>query len=97
MAKLTRDDILKLAQLSRLSITDEEVTQFEKEITAILDYVEQLQKVDLEGIEPTYQVTGLKDVTRPDVVKDYGPTPNDLLQNAPATENGQIKVKRMVG
>ena len=66
------------------------------DISAILGYVEQLQKVDLKGVEPTYQVTGLKNVMRPDVIKDYGVSPEALLKNAPATEKGHIKVKRML-
>ena len=96
MSKLSRADILKLAKLSRLELTDEEVAQFETEIGAILQYVEQLQQVDLKGLEPTYQVTGLKDVTRPDEVIDYQADPTALLKNAPATENKHFKVKRMV-
>ena len=96
MSKLSKQDILKLAQLSRLELTDQEVTQFESEIGAILEYVEQLQSVDLEGVEPTYQVTGLKDVTRPDEVVDYQAKPADLLKNAPDSEASQFKVKRMV-
>jgi aspartyl-tRNA(Asn)/glutamyl-tRNA(Gln) amidotransferase subunit C len=96
MAKLSREDVLKLARLARLKLSDEEIERFQSEISAILGYVEQLQNVDLEGVEPTYQVTGLKDVTRPDEVKDYGTPPEELLKNAPATEDGHIKVKRML-
>lgn len=96
MAKLTRDDVLKLARLSRLHLTDDEVQHFGDEISAILGYVEQLQTVDLSGLEPTYQVTGMKNVTREDEVVNYGVTPQQLLKNAPATESGQIKVKRMI-
>lgn len=96
MADLKRADILKLARLARLHLSDEEVEQFRHEISAILGYVEQLQKADTKGIEPTYQVTGLKNVTRPDEVKDYGASPAELLKNAPATEKGHIKVKRIL-
>jgi aspartyl-tRNA(Asn)/glutamyl-tRNA(Gln) amidotransferase subunit C len=96
MAKLSRDDVLKLARLARLQLTDEELDQFAVEISAILGYVEQLQNVDLDGVEPTYQVTGLTNVMRPDQEVDYTAKPNDLLKNAPATEGGHIKVKRML-
>lgn len=96
MAKLSQEDILKLARLARLKLTDEEVAQFQQEIPAILGYVEQLQSVDLESFEETNQVTGLVNVTRPDAVKSYGASPEELLKNAPATENHQIKVKRMI-
>ena len=96
MAKLTREDILKLARLARLSLTDDEVEQFAKEISSILEYVEQLQSVDVSGLEPTSQVTGLVNVMRPDEVKDYGETTDELLKNAPSTEGKQLKVKRMI-
>lgn len=96
MAKLSRDDVLKLARLARLDLSEQEVKQFQEEIGEILGFVEQLHTVDLDGVEPTYQVTGLKDVMRPDEVRDYGTTPKSLLKNAPATEDGHFKVKRML-
>ncbi len=96
MAKLSREDVLKLAALARLHLTDEEIEQFQTEISTILGYVEQLQSVELGDLEPTYQVTGLVNVMRPDEEIDYGATSEDLLKNAPATENGHIKVKRVI-
>lgn len=96
MSKLNHDDVLKLARLSRLKLTGDEVERFSVELSKILDYVEILNKVDTNGLEPTYQVTGLKNVMRPDEVKDYGVAPDDLLKNAPAMEAGQFKVKRVL-
>lgn len=96
MADLTRDDILKLARLSRLKLTDAEVTEFQKEISAILGYVQQLDKVDTTGLKPTYQVTGLKNVARKDELIDYGVTQDELLKNVPARDKAYIKVKRML-
>lgn len=96
MAQLTREDVLKLARLARLQLSDKEVEQFQAEISAILAYVDQLQSVDLSDLPSTYQVTGLTNVTRPDEEKDYEATPAELLKNAPATEGGHIKVKRML-
>lgn len=96
MANLTRDDVLKLARLARLHLTEEEIAQFQQEISAILGYVEQLQQADVGDLEPTSQVTGLKNVMRPDEVRDYGASAQALLKNAPATEGGHIKVRRML-
>ncbi len=96
MTKMTRDDVLKLAKLARLSLTDAELDEFAREFTDILQYVEQLQTVDVEGLEPTNQVTGLTNVTRTDDVIDYGYEPAELLKNVPATQDGQLKVKRMI-
>jgi aspartyl-tRNA(Asn)/glutamyl-tRNA(Gln) amidotransferase subunit C len=97
MADLTRDDVLKLARLARLKLTDEEVAMYQREIGEILEYVEQLDQVDVAGLEPTSQVTGLTNVTRDDEEINYGYEALDLLKNVPATEGNQIKVKRMIG
>lgn len=96
MAKLSRDDVLKLARLSRLKLTDEEVEKFRTELAEILDYVEKLNAADVSDLKPTYQVTGLQNVTRPDEARDYGYQPTDLLKNAPAIQDGQFKVKRVL-
>lgn len=96
MVKLTREDVLKLARLSRLHLSDEEIEQFGKEIETILGYVEQLQTVDVDNLKPTNQVTGLENVMRPDEIKDYGVTSHDLLKNAPATSDNLIKVRRVL-
>jgi aspartyl-tRNA(Asn)/glutamyl-tRNA(Gln) amidotransferase subunit C len=97
MADLTRDDILKLARLARISLSDDEVAEFSDEFNEILKYVEQLNAVDTAGLEPTSQVTGLVNVTRPDVIVDYGYDPKILLKNVPSVQDDQIKVKRMIG
>lgn len=95
MAKITRDDVLKLARLSKLSLTDEQLEQFRKEIEEIVGYVEQLQSVDVDGLEPTNQVTGLTNVMREDVVREYASS-EQLLKNAPDREGDLIKVKRVL-
>lgn len=97
MAKLTREDVLKLARLARLDLTEEEVEEFRDELSEILQYVEQLQSVDVDGLKPTNQVTGLTDVTRPDEIRDYGYKVEKLLENVPAIKDNQIQVKRMLG
>lgn len=96
MANLTRDDVLKLARLARLELTDDEVTLFSRELGEILQYVEQLQAVDVTGLEPTSQVTGLTNVMRKDEVRNYGYVPKELLKNVPELQAGHIKVKRMI-
>ncbi len=97
MTDLTRDDVLKLARLARLDLSDDEINEYAKELTAILDYVAQLSSVDTSDLEPTNQVTGLTNVFRDDTEIDYGYKPNELLKNVPQTKDNQIKVKRMLG
>lgn len=95
MADLSREDILKLAQLSKLELTDEEVERFTGEIEAVVAYVEQLQTADVSGLEPTNQLTGLSNVTRSDEVGQYS-SQAELLKNLPDREGDYIKVKRMI-
>jgi len=97
MAKLTREDVLKLAQLARLDLTDAEVEEFAGELSEILQYVEQLGSVDVKGLKPTQQITGLTNVTRDDEIRDYGYEPKDLLENVPETKDNLLKAKRMIG
>jgi aspartyl-tRNA(Asn)/glutamyl-tRNA(Gln) amidotransferase subunit C len=97
MADLSRDDVLKLARLARLQLTDKEVETFRQELNEVLKYVKQLDDVAVEGLEPTSQVTGLKNVMREDELIDYGISPKDLLALAPKSQDGHIKVKRMIG
>lgn len=96
MAKLTIDEVRRLAKLSRLRLSDEEAQSFLEELNAILGYVEKLSSVDTSGIEPTSQVTRLKSVMRPDGPIDYGPTHEDLLKNTPDQHEGYIKVRKVL-
>lgn len=88
---------MKLARLARLDLTDDEIEKYRAELSSILQYVEQLQAVDITDLKPTNQVTGLINVMRDDEVKNYGYAPDDLFKNVPAMQERQIKVKRMIG
>jgi len=96
MSTISVSDVKKLAKLSALHVSDDEVATLQAELNHILEYVEQLNSVNTDGVEPTYQVTGLASVTRADTIIDYGVTNEDLLKNAPSAQNGQIKVPRVI-
>ena len=96
MAKISEDDVLKLAGLSKLELTGEQISRFRTELEEIVDYVEKLQAADVSGLEPTSQVTGLKNVTRPDEIREYAPQ-DELLKNLPKREGDYIKVNKMIG
>jgi aspartyl-tRNA(Asn)/glutamyl-tRNA(Gln) amidotransferase subunit C len=93
---ISLSDIKKLATLSALTVGDDEAVRLQGELQNILLFVEQLDTVDTKGVEPTYQVTGLENVWRRDELIDYGLSRDDLLQNAPNKQDGQIKVKRVL-
>lgn len=96
MSQLSREQVLKLARLSRLSLSDDEVVLYQKELSAILGYVERLDAVSVDGLKPTYQVTGLQNVEREDVVKESRAKPSELLKSAPKSRDGYIEVNRMI-
>ena len=96
MSKITKEEIIKLAKLARIGLSEEEISSLEKEMSSILEYVELLKEVDVTGVEPTNQVTGLLNTTRQDKIVDPQISREDLLANAPETENGFIKVKSVL-
>lgn len=96
MSTISIADVQKLAQLSALTITDDQARTMTDELNEILGYVEQLNEVNTDGVEPTYQVNGLENITRPDEIKDMGVTHENLLKNAPEQHEGSIKVPRVL-
>lgn len=97
MSTISVSDVKKLAKLSALNIDDADVAHLQAELNHILEYVDQLEQVDTDGVEPTYQVIGgLTTVTRPDQVIDYGVSNDELLRNAPKRRDGQIEVPRVI-
>jgi aspartyl-tRNA(Asn)/glutamyl-tRNA(Gln) amidotransferase subunit C len=97
MVKLTNDDTKHVAKLARLNLTDEEIKKFSTQLSAVLDYVDQLSEVDTTGIEPTAQTTGLTNVLREDLIK-----PENCLSQETAvsgkddTKNGYFVVPQIL-
>jgi aspartyl-tRNA(Asn)/glutamyl-tRNA(Gln) amidotransferase subunit C len=83
MATLSDDDVRHIAKLARLKLKDSEVKKFSKELTSILDYIDILNEVDTENVEPTAQVTGLTNVERAEEVKPSEASKEDLLGCSP--------------
>ena len=92
MAKISHDDVVRIANLASISLTDEEIKKLQPELEQILEFVEQINKVDTEGVVPTAQVTSLEHVVREDKEQDYDVTPDELLDLPDQSENNQIKV-----
>ena len=96
MTQISRDDVLHLAQLSSLQLSDDETDNLQEDLANILTYIEQLKEIDTSNVEPTYQVTGLENIERDDEIIDYGLSRNDLLANAPDKQDNQIKVPKVL-
>jgi len=96
MATITLDDIKYVAALSKIAVSDDQAAKLQVELDTILGYVKQLDSLDTTATEPTYQVTGLTNIMRDDVIIDYGVSRADLLKNAPHQQDNQIKVPKVL-
>ncbi len=97
--KLSREDVLKMARLSRLKLSEEEIEQYQNELGDIVEYVQMLNDVDVSGLQPTYQVSGLKSTDsgamREDTIEPQV-SQIELFKNLPDKHNDHIKVNRMI-
>ena len=89
------DQVRRIAHLARIAVADEEVEHLKGELNAILAFVEQLSEVDVAGVEPMTSVTPMAMKMRADKVTD-GEIPEDIVRNAPATENHFFLVPKVV-
>ena len=89
------DTVRRIAHLARIAVDDAEVPHLQGELNAMLSFVEQLSEVDVSGVEPMTSVTPMEMKKRTDVVND-GEIPNDIVKNAPATENHFFLVPKVV-
>lgn len=86
-----------VAKLARLGLTAQERKKFKRELSAILDFVNKLEKVKTDKVEPTAQVTGLENVSRPDKGRAKSRQEREkLLALAPETKDDYIKVKAVL-
>lgn len=94
---ISSDDILHIARLAKLRLTDEEVSMFAHQLTDIVAYMDILNEVDTSSVEPTSQVTGLTRVTREDEERRYSDKTSLLECSGLPKERGQIRVPSVFG
>ncbi len=94
--KIKREEIIHLAKLSNLSLSEKEVEGFEEELENIIEYISQLDEVDTENIEPTYQVFEMKNVWREDQIINQDASCEELLKLSPDSSYHQIKVPKVL-
>jgi aspartyl-tRNA(Asn)/glutamyl-tRNA(Gln) amidotransferase subunit C len=87
--------VRRVAHLARVAVAEDEVTSLRAELNAILDFVEQLAEVDIEGVEPMTSVTPMAIKMRADKVTDGG-IADAIVQNAPAHEGHFFVVPKVV-
>ena len=87
--------VKRVAKLARIAVTDEEAATMEGELNTILGFVEQLDEVDVSGVEAMTSVTPMEMKKRADQVTD-GEKAADIVDNAPATEDNFFLVPKVV-
>lgn len=93
---VTRDDVAYIAALSRLQFSDEEMATMTTELNSILHYVEKLNEINTDGVEPLSSIHDQMNVLRDDVEKDSIATAL-ALQNAPDRQDRFFKVPKVIG
>ncbi len=96
MTQVSADDVRGLARLSNLQLSDDQTLRLQQDITNILGYVEQLDELDTENVEPTYQVTDLENVWREDEVVKSDVTREQLLALTVESKDNQVKVPKVL-
>lgn len=87
-----RIDVSHIAKLANLPLTEEEKKKFEEQLAEVVEYIKKLQEIDTKNVEPTSQITGLKNIQRTDIAA-LSLSQKEALSNAPVTYNGFFQVK----
>ncbi|MFC1971932.1 Asp-tRNA(Asn)/Glu-tRNA(Gln) amidotransferase subunit GatC [Chloroflexota bacterium] len=93
--KLSREDVLHIARLARLGLTEEEAEKFGEQLSHLLESFEVLQQVETTDVPPTAQSIDLQTVVRDDEVAESLP-PDQVLANAPQKEGGFFRIKAVL-
>jgi len=96
MNQITTKEVSNLAILARVGLTSEEEVALASQMTDILEFASELEKVNTDGVLPTSQVSGLTSVFRDDRAVDSLLTRDELLSNTPEVEEKSIKVKKVL-
>lgn len=89
---LSREQVLHIAELAKLDLTDEEIDLFARQLSEILDYAEILNRLETDSIPPTAQAIEMRNVTRPDCVQD-SLSPEEALANASDRHGDFFRIK----
>ena len=92
---LTREEVLHIAKLARIGLSEDDVTMFQEQLSQILDHFEALRALDTEGVEPTSHPLPLESVMRSDEAQP-SLTTEEVLENAPLAEDGAFRVRAVL-
>jgi aspartyl-tRNA(Asn)/glutamyl-tRNA(Gln) amidotransferase subunit C len=92
---LTREEVLHIARLARVGLSEDDVARFQEQLSEILDHFDILRQIDTESVPPTSHTLDLQDVTSADEIRDSLPR-QEILANAPIPEEGFFRVRAVL-
>lgn len=91
---LSEEEVRHIALLARIGLKEEEIPRYQKDLSAVFDFFSQLEKVSTDGMEPIRHITGVVDVIREDVEREFDSVGKDgLIKNVPDTKDNFVKVR----
>lgn len=93
---ISKEQVKHIAKLARLGLTEREIGKLQKELSSILDYVEKLKQVNISKTEPTSHPLELENAMREDESSKPKTKSSKLLEAAPETKEGYLKVKSIL-
>ena len=94
--EIKREDIIHLADLSDFSLSDTEIDALSNDLQGIIKYISQLEELDTDNVEPTYQVFEMENIWRSDKIKPQDATREQLLALTKEEKDNQIKVPKVL-
>ncbi|HCP08622.1 MAG TPA: Asp-tRNA(Asn)/Glu-tRNA(Gln) amidotransferase subunit GatB [Candidatus Moranbacteria bacterium] len=92
---ITKNEVQHIAGLARIGLDEKEIEKLSQDMSSILDWIEQLKEVDISGVEPTAHITGLKNIAREDIAREFSEK-DKIVELFPEKKDGFDKVKSIL-
>jgi aspartyl-tRNA(Asn)/glutamyl-tRNA(Gln) amidotransferase subunit C len=92
---ISEDEVKHIAGLARIGLDEKEIEKYQKDMSSILDWIDELKEVDIESVEPTAHITGLINITREDKAEDFAGK-NEIVKLFPDKKDNFDKVKSIL-
>lgn len=93
---ISKEEIIHLSKLSNISLSDQQIQQLQPDLENIIGYISQLDELNTEGIEPTYQCFDMQNIWRQDEITEFEANRDDLIALSAESTEHQIKVPKVL-